>query len=119
MLFKGRVFLTILAALSCLVLVACQSTPTVVPASISGIGVGITGDQCPSAALQVGQQVSWTNQDSREHIVQDTSDRENPQFSSGPLQSGDHFEFTFMSAGTYTYKCSEDGSMTGTITVEP
>lgn len=118
MFFKRRLFLTTLVALLSSYLIACQPTPTLVPASVSGIGIGITSDSCPSASIQAGQQVSWTNQDSREHVVQDMSDVENPQFSSGSLQRGDHFEFTFENAGTYNYTCSEDGSTTGTITVE-
>ena len=118
MFFKRELLLITLVILSCSSLMACQPTPTLVPASASGIGVGITSDDCPNVSVQVGQQVSWTNQDSREHLVQDISDEENPQFSSGPLQTGDHFEFTFTQVGTYTYECSEDGSMTGTVTVE-
>jgi plastocyanin len=100
-------------------LVTCQATPTLVPVSAAGIGVAITRDSCPSVGVEVKQQVSWTNQDSREHIVRDITDTGNAEFDSGPLQTGDHFEFTFLKVGTYTYECSTDGIMTGTITVEP
>lgn len=100
-------------------LVACQpATPTLAPLSAAGIGVGITADSCPSVGVEVGQQVSWTNQDSREHIVRDITDPANAQFGSGSLQPGNHFEFTFLNPGTYIYECTADGSLTGTITVE-
>ena len=115
--FRSQAFAATLGFFSAF-LVACQATPTLVPLSAAGIGVGITADSCPSVEVEVGQQVSWTNQDSREHIVHDITDEENAQFSSGPLQTGDHFEFTFMTPGTYTYQCTSDGTMTGVITVE-
>ena len=115
---KSKAFMIKLVLLLSTVLVACQPTPTLVPASVAGIGVGITSDSCPSLGVEVGQQVTWTNQDSHAHIVHDITDRGNPHFSSGRLQTGDHFEFTFMKPGTYTYACSADETMTGTITVE-
>lgn len=100
-------------------LAACQPTPTLAPASAPGIVVGITDDICPGIGVQVGQQVTWTNQDDREHIVRDVSTKEGSLFASGILKPGDSFAITFTQAGTYTYECSEDGDRTGTITVEP
>lgn len=100
-------------------LTACQSTPTLAPQSVPGIGVGITSESCPNVVVQVGQQVTWTNQDTREHIVRDKPVEGSAQFDSGILQPGDVFAFTFLQVGSYTYECSEDGSMTGTVTVQP
>jgi hypothetical protein len=52
-------------------LVTCQAnaTPTLAEFSGPGIGVGISDDTCPLVTVQVGQQISWTNQDKQEHIV--------------------------------------------------
>ena len=38
---------------------------------------------------------------------------------SGELQTGDTFTFFFTQAGSYSYRCSADGALVGTITVEP
>lgn len=99
--------------------VACQPTPTLVAPSAPGIGVGITEDNCPSLEVQVGQQVTWTNQGSREHIVRDKPAQGDGQFDSGTLQPGDSFAFTFSQPGSYTYLCSVDADTTGTVSVQP
>jgi hypothetical protein len=101
------------------ILAACQPTPTLAPASAPGIVLGITDDICPGIEVQVGQQVTWTNQDKREHIVRDVSTEEGSLFDSGILGPGDSFSITFPQAGTYTYECTEDGDRTGTVTVQP
>jgi len=99
-------------------LAACQSQPLITP-SAPGISVGITGETCPSVMVQAGQQVTWTDQDSREHLVRDKPAEGNGLFDSGKLQPGDSFAFTFPQPGSYTYQCSPDGATTGTITVAP
>ncbi len=96
-------------------LVSCQSTPTLATPSGPGIVVGITDDNCPSVTAQVGQQVLWTNQGNQDHIIRAKSIEDESQFSSGSLKPGDSFGFTFSQPMSYTYDCSEDGSMTGTI----
>lgn len=98
---------------------ACRSTPQLATPSTQGISVGITSDICPNVTAQAGQQVTWTNQDSREHIVRHDPVEGNGQFDSGTLQPGDVFEFTFVQSGEYRYVCSQDGAMTGIVTVEP
>ena len=97
---------------------ACQPVELATP-SAPGMSVGITGDLCPNMELQPGQQVTWTNQDTREHIVRDRPAEGAGLFDSGVLQTGDSFAFTFLEAGSYTYECTQDGSMTGMITVGP
>ena len=98
---------------------ACQSTPSLATSSAPGINVGITSDTCPTVVVLVGQQVTWTNQDSREHVVRHKPAEENGQFDSGTSQPGDSFAFTFPQPGSYIYECSVDGAMTGTVTVQP
>lgn len=100
-------------------LAACRSTPPLATPSAPGIGVGITSDTCPNVVVQVGQQVTWTNQDSREHIVRHKPAEGNGQFDSGTLQPGDSFAFTFPQPGSYIYECSVDGVTTGAVTVQP
>jgi plastocyanin len=98
---------------------ACRSSPPLATQLAPGISVGITGDNCPNVVVQVGGQVTWTNQDNREHIVRDNPAEGKGQFDSGGLQPGDVFTFTFTQPGDYSYACSADDAMTGTIRVEP
>jgi len=98
---------------------ACRFTPPLATPSATGISVGITDDTCPSIEIQLGQQVTWTNQGIHEHIVRHKLMEGNSQFDSGKLQSGDSYVFTYLQSGSYYYDCSEDGSMTGIITVLP
>jgi hypothetical protein len=114
--FVNRFILTLC---SILIMAACQPTPTLIPSTESGVGVGITEDTCPNVLIQLGQQVTWTNQDAHDHIVRDKPAKRNGQFDSGILKTGDSFAFTFMNTGDYPYECSEDGSGTGIVTVQP
>jgi len=103
------------------ILAACQSssTPTLAAPFAPGISLGITDDTCPGVGAQVGQQVTWTNQDDREHIVRHKPAQGTSLFDSGTLQPGDSFAFTFLQPGVYMYLCSEDGDTLGTVTVQP
>ena len=119
MIFKRESIVMGVALLTIGLLISCQSTPQMATSSPSGIAVGISDDSCPNAIVQVGQQITWTNQGTREHIIRDISVEGKSQFDSGTLHSGDIFAFTFSQPQTYKYECSADGSLTGTITVEP
>lgn len=64
--------------------------------------------------IKSGTTVTWTNMDSAPHTV--TSD--SGAFSSPQLSNGGSFSFTFNTAGTYSYHCSNHPYMKGTITVQ-
>ena len=69
-----------------------------------------------SISIKAGVKLTWTNKDGTTHTV--TSD--NGAFtSSGDLATGDTYEFTFMTAGTYHYHCAIHPAMKGTVTVTP
>lgn len=100
---------------------ACGSqtseTPVVTPPAIS---VTITNENCPSLEVQPGMQVAWTNAGDEVHIVQSELLIDGSRkFDSGELQPGDNFVFTFTEPGSYAYQCSADGTMKGTVTVNP
>ncbi len=63
--------------------------------------------------VPVGTTVRWTNNDSFDHNVK----ADDGTFESETLGGGDTFEFTFESAGTFSYICGIHPSMQGTITV--
>ena len=100
-------------------LAACQTRPVLAPNSLPGIGVAISSDQCPSIEVQVGQQVTWTNTDSKEHTVRHNPEDGESQFNSGSLEPGASFGFLFVEAGTYPYACSEGGGVNGSVIVQP
>lgn len=116
--FTRNIALLALILLLGSILVACQPAGQAAP-SAPGIGVGISDKYCPAVVMQAGQQVTWTNQDSQEHIVRHRPEDADPQFESGLLQPGDSFTFTFLEPGIYPYECSKGGAILGLITVEP
>ena len=101
------------------VIASCQTRPSLATPSGPGISVGITDDLCPNLIVQVGQQVTWTNQGSREYVVRDITVEGESQFDSGNLKPGDNFAFTFSQPESYMYVCSDDGVLWGTISVNP
>lgn len=121
MIGKRKLFFVGLSLLTVGVLVSCQSiaTPTLAILSQPGISVGISNDSCPDVIVEVGQQISWTNQGKQEHIVRATSVEGESAFDSGTLRPGESFAVTLTQPDIYQYECSADGSLTGLITLEP
>jgi plastocyanin len=66
--------------------------------------------------VKIGTTVTWTNKDNTAHTV--TSD-DGKFTSSGNLNSGDTYQYTFNTAGTFPYHCTIHPSMTATVTVTP
>jgi plastocyanin len=64
--------------------------------------------------LGVNNTVAWTNDDSAPHTV--TAD--DGSFSSGNLNPGDSYTYTFTTPGTYAYHCNYHSWMKGTIIVK-
>lgn len=62
-----------------------------------------------------GSTVRWTNYDG---VTTHTSTSDTGIWDSGPLSSGQSFEATFNTPGTYPYHCTIHPNMTGTITVQ-
>lgn len=119
LILKKPSFFILLVILLSGLLTSCRSTPTLVSPDAPGISVGILGDECPSVNVNVGDVVTWTNQDARAHIVRHMPKEGDSQFDSGTLNMGDSFAFTFMQPGDYTYQCVIEYESTGTVTVQP
>ena len=64
--------------------------------------------------VQVGDEITWTNDDTAAHTVTATSGAD---FDSGTLAQGASFTFKAEKAGTIAYFCVIHPSMKGTITV--
>jgi len=65
--------------------------------------------------IPAGSTITWTNDDDVPHVV--TSD-DNKMFKSKPLDTNDHFSFTFTKSGTYNYYCAIHPKMTAKIVVQ-
>jgi plastocyanin len=67
----------------------------------------------PSAlTIKKGTTVTWTNEDSVPHTIKSDT------FNSGTLNTGNKFQFTFSSTGTFDYSCGIHPQMSGKIIVE-
>jgi len=70
--------------------------------------------------IEVGETVTWTNDNSVSHTVTSGSDGEHDgMFDSGNLPPGEEFSYQFDETGTFDYYCIPhlSSGMTGTVTV--
>lgn len=94
--------------------------------STSGGGTADATDSGPGSAsivdltfqpstieVDVGAEVTWTNEDGFPHTVTARTD----DFDSGVMQGGDTFSQTFDEVGSFDYFCAIHPSMTGTVVV--
>ena len=83
----------------------------------SGAMVAISGSAFgpQNITINAGQTVTWRNTDAIAHTT--TSDT--GLWDSGALSTGNTFQHTFPTAGTFTYHCTFHGFMTATVTVQP
>lgn len=65
--------------------------------------------------VKVGSTVTWTNDDSAAHTVV----ADDGSFSSGNLDKGAVYSYTFSKEGTFAYHCGKHSSMLATVTVVP
>jgi plastocyanin len=65
-----------------------------------------------SVTIQVGDSVTWTNQDSTAHTATGAS------FDTGNLGNGESGTVTFDTEGSFDYVCTIHPTMTGTVVVE-
>ena len=64
--------------------------------------------------ISAGTTISWLNNDATTH----TSTADANQWSSGNIPPGGRYNFTFASAGRFTYHCQIHPNMVGTIVVQ-
>ena len=95
--------------------------PTAAPPGSTSVTIaGGASTQTTSAfganplTIAVGTTVSWANNDNTTH----TTSADGSQWSSGNIAPGGRFNFTFASAGRFTYHCQIHPNMVGTIVVQ-
>jgi plastocyanin len=84
--------------------------------AVTGDRVSIQNFTYQPANLQVkvGTTVTWTNQDTAPHTI---TFRDSSLTSSGLLQKGAVYRYTFTQAGTFTYYCQVHPTMTAQVVV--
>ncbi len=101
-----------------MLLIACGSDTPASDQNAPGISVEINETNCPSIAVQVGDQAVWTNSGESDLVVYAESSDGEVIFDSGVLKPGDSYSITFSEAGNYDYRCTEDGPFSSTLTIE-
>jgi plastocyanin len=100
---------------------APSTGPTSAPAGSTSVNIPTGASTQTTTAfgqnpltIAVGTTISWLNDDNTTH---DTV-ADGGQWSSGNLTPGGRFNFTFTSAGRFTYHCQIHPNMVGTIVVQ-
>jgi amicyanin len=88
------------------------------PTAANTVQVAILGYKFdpPVLTVPVGTTVVWTNRDDVPHTVTST---DKTFKSSGALDQGDSYSYTFTAAGTYDYYCTVHPFMTAKVIVQP
>ena len=81
---------------------------------VNSQGLGSQAYRPNPLTVAIGTTVRWTNDDSIPH----TSTSNTGVWSSGTLSPGDHFDFMFQAAGTFTYHCTIHPGMTASVVVQ-
>jgi len=92
------------------------------PGTTAGVSLVNVMYNPKSITVHAGTAIKWTNNDSGilHTVTSGTPGAPSGMFDSGNLNSGQTFQFTFSSAGTFAYYCRIHGAaMTGTVTVIP
>ena len=95
----------------CIIISGCGKTET--PTGNS-VWMQNTAFNPNSLTVPVNATVTWTNKDGMTHNV--TSD--SGWFASGNINQGGTYSHQFISAGTYSYRCTIHAGMTGRIIVQ-
>ena len=83
-------------------------------AADSGVAIANLAFDPATVTIQVGNVVTWTNQDSTAH----TATAADGSFDTGQLANGAFETVTFNTVGTFAYACSIHPQMTGSVVVE-
>ena len=84
------------------------------PAQPDGVSIAGFAFAPPSLEVDVGTEITWTNEDPTDHTVTSTTGG----FGSDVLGQGGSFSFRFDKAGVYRYRCAIHPEMKGQVKVE-
>jgi len=107
-----------------LLLPACGGNKDVPPDYLltpPAVSVTITRENCPSLEIQAGTYAQWTNGDMVGLLIRvEQYDKSGMVTDIGrsEIQPGDQFSMLFYDAGEYSFFCSENKDVYGTLTVK-
>ena len=111
---KNWIFFVAFIVMSIGVLSGCTQQQSPLPSTGNTITIQNFAFNPSTLTVKVGQNVTWTNEDSVSHIVKEV----NGLFESSSLGNGQSFTYTFTATGTYNYTCTIHPSMKGKVIVE-
>ncbi|WP_158807395.1 cupredoxin family copper-binding protein [Beijerinckia sp. L45] len=103
------------AAIGAVLLLAVDAAAADRPANEVTVTIDNFAFTPATITVDAGTHVTWTNRDDIPHTIVDAA--EPRAFKSPPLDTGESFDHTFGSAGTFRYFCSLHPHMLGTIIV--
>jgi len=106
--------LRFIAAGAALALVAFGAIGAALAAGPAAVAIDNFAFAPDTLTVAAGTTVTWTNNDDIPHTVRATDG----SFTSRPMDSGDHYSFTFAKPGVYTYFCSIHPKMVGKVIVK-
>jgi plastocyanin len=109
-------FLLLMIAGGCIAGAPAPATQPAPPAQTTTIKINDFHFDPQSLTVASGSSVTWVNHDDVPHTA--TANGDSPLFDSKALDTDEHFTFTFITPGTYTYYCKVHPHMTGTIIVK-
>jgi plastocyanin len=122
MLVQGRrpashafAWLTVSAVAAALLATGLLAAPRVDAAETVTVDISGFAFQPGSVTIQVGDTVTWTNNDSVAHTATSVDD---PGLFDGEMEIGESFSFTFSEAGSFDYICEFHPTMEGTVVVQ-
>lgn len=113
--FDPLTLLASAAAAALLLTAALLTAPRVDAADTVAVDISGFAFQPGTVTIQVGDTVTWTNNDGTPHTATST---DNPALFDGQMAPGGSFSFTFSDAGTFDYVCKIHPAMQGTVVVE-
>jgi plastocyanin len=93
---------------------ATQSPASAAPVTGDRVTIQNFASYPANFQVKVGTTVTWTNQDTAPHTI---TFRDSSLTSSGLLQKGAVYRYTFTQAGTFTYYCQVHPTMTAQVVV--
>jgi plastocyanin len=94
---------------------SCTKQPDVPDSGLADIKITAKGFEPDNLVISRGSVIKWTNYDSAKHQIKSDA---LPDFSSGVLEKGNKFAYTFTAPGTWHYYCNLNLSLKGSITVK-
>ena len=91
-----------------------QGASNAAPVTGNAVTIQSFAFQPANLHVTVGTTVTWTNNDTAPHTI---TFRDSSLKSSGLLQKGDTYSYTFTKAGTFSYYCDVHSYMVGQVTV--